>query len=101
MNHPILIGAILRNLELPFILWIQIDIHFLASTSSHPFTGILTEEERDAIYARHGIDIPRMRREYEERTGRPWPTTTEMMLEQFGTAEQRPGEGPERDPEAD
>ena len=32
--------------------------------SSHPFTGILTQDERDAIYARHGIDIPRMRREY-------------------------------------
>ena len=41
--------------------------------SSHPFTGILSQDERDAIYARHGIDIPRMRREYEERTGRPWP----------------------------
>ena len=43
--------------------------------SSHPFTGILTQDERDAIYAQHGIDIPRIRREYEERTGRPWPTT--------------------------
>ena len=32
--------------------------------SSHPFTGILTQDERDAIYARHGIDIPRMRSEY-------------------------------------
>ena len=39
--------------------------------SSHPFTGVLTQDERDAIYARHGIDIPRMRRECEERTGRP------------------------------
>ena len=27
-----LIGPILRNLESPFILWIQIDIYFLAST---------------------------------------------------------------------
>ena len=69
--------------------------------SSHPFTGILTEDERDAIFARHGIDIPRMRREYEERTGRAWPTTTEMVLEQFGTADRRPGEGPEQDPNAD
>ena len=68
--------------------------------SSHPFTGILTQDERDAIYARHGIDIPRMRREYEERTGRPWPTTTEMVLEQFGAADRRPGEGPEQDPNA-
>ena len=33
MNCRILIGAILRNLESPFILWIQIDIHFLASTT--------------------------------------------------------------------
>ena len=40
--------------------------------SSHPFTRLLTEGERDAIYARHGIDIPRMRREYEARTGKPW-----------------------------
>ena len=69
--------------------------------SSHPFTGILTQDERDAIYARHGIDIPRMRREYEERTGRPWPTTTEMVLKQFGTAHPRPGEGSEQNPSTD
>ena len=69
--------------------------------SSHPFTGILTQDERDAIYARHGIDLPRMRREDEERTGRPWPTTTEMVLEQFGTADQRPGDRTERGPKAD
>ena len=31
--------------------------------SSHPFMGILTQDERDAIYAQHGIDIPRIRRE--------------------------------------
>ena len=60
--------------------------------SSHPFTGLLTEDERDAIYARHGIDIPRMRREYEERTGKPWPTTTEMVIERWGTAGPGPGE---------
>ena len=45
--------------------------------SSHPFTGILTEDERDAIYARHGIDIPRMRRAGTRRApagrGRPPP----------------------------
>ena len=69
--------------------------------SSHPFAGILTQDERDAIYARHGIDIPRMRSEYEERTGRPWPTTTEMVLEQFGTAVRRPQEGAERNPNTD
>ena len=69
--------------------------------SSHPFTGILTEDERDAIYARDGIDIPRMHLEYEERTGRPWPTSTEMVLEQFGTADRRRGEGPERDPNSE
>ena len=69
--------------------------------SSHPFAGILTEDERDAVYARHGIDIPRMRREYEERTGKPWPTSTEMVLKQFGRADQRPEEGTERDPNAD
>ena len=69
--------------------------------SSHPFTGILTQNERDVIYARHGIDIPRMRREYEERTGRPWPTTTEMVLKQSGTADRRPEEGAERNPNTD
>ena len=62
--------------------------------SSHPFTGILTEDERDGIYARHGINLPRMRREYEERTGRPWPTTTEMVLERWGTADQGPEAAP-------
>ena len=45
-------------------------------------------DESDAIYAQHGIDIPQMRREYEERTSRPCSTTTEMVLEQFGTADQ-------------
>ena len=69
--------------------------------SSQPFAGILTQDERDAIYARDGIDIPRVRREYEERTGRPWPTSTEMMLEQFGTANQKPGEEPRRSKNAD
>ena len=65
--------------------------------SSHPFTGLLTDDERDAIYARHGIDIPRMRREYEERTGKPWPTTTEMVMERWGTSDRDAGAGPERD----
>ena len=69
--------------------------------SSHPFTGILTQDERDAIYAQHGIDIPRMRREYEERTGRPWPTTSEMVIERWGTADRGRGEGPEREPNSD
>ena len=66
--------------------------------SSHPFTGILTRDERDAIYARHGIDMLRMRREYEERTGRPWPTTTEMVIEQFGTADRRHNTGLQQAP---
>lgn len=57
--------------------------------SSHPFTGLLTQDERDAMYARHGIDIPRMRREYAERTGEPWPATREMMIERGGTAQEK------------
>ena len=69
--------------------------------SSHTFTGLLTDDERDAIYARHGIDIPKMRREYEERTGRPLPTTTEMELERWGTADQMPEPAPEEDENAD
>ena len=69
--------------------------------SSHPFTGLLTEDERDVIYARHGIDIPRIRREYEERTGRPWLTTTKMVIEQWGTAGPRPGKGSEQNRSTD
>lgn len=40
-------------------------------------------------------------REYDARTGRPWLTATEMVLEQFGTANRRPEEGAERDPDTD
>lgn len=38
--------------------------------TSHPFAGVLTQEERESIFR---FDCDRVRKEYTERTGRPWP----------------------------
>lgn len=36
--------------------------------STHPFAGILSQEERESVY---GFDFERIGAEYEQRTGRP------------------------------
>ena len=51
--------------------------------TSHPFVGILTQEERESVYP---FDFQALRQGYEAATGRPWPSTTERVIEQFGTA---------------
>ena len=51
--------------------------------TSHPFAGILTQEERESVYP---FDFEALRRGYEEATGMPWPASREMVIEQFGTA---------------
>ena len=52
--------------------------------TSHPFAGVLTQEERESVY---DFDWPALKARYEQQTGRPWPTSTKMVIEQFG----RPG----------
>ena len=37
---------------------------------SHPFAGVLTDEERESVY---DFDCEQVRREYTARTGRHWP----------------------------
>ena len=49
--------------------------------TSHPFAGVLTQQERESVY---NFDWDALKRDYEAHTGRPWPTTREMVLEQFG-----------------
>ena len=49
--------------------------------TSHPFAGVLTDEERESVY---DFDVDAMKREHEQRTARPWPTTPEMVIEQWG-----------------
>ena len=44
--------------------------------SSHPFAGILTQQERESVYP---FDFERMRRQYTERTGKSWPTLPETL----------------------
>ena len=49
--------------------------------TSHPFAGVLSQEERESVY---DFNWDELKAEYETRTGRPWPTSREMVLEQFG-----------------
>ena len=49
--------------------------------ASHPFAGVLTDEERESVY---DFDWDKLKHGYEQRTGRPWPTTRQMVIEQFG-----------------
>ena len=49
--------------------------------TSHPFVGVLTQEECESLY---DFDWDALKREYEQRTRRPWPTSREMVLKQFG-----------------
>ena len=44
--------------------------------TSHPFAGVLTQEERESVYP---FDFEQMRRDYEERTGKPWPHSVESL----------------------
>ena len=50
--------------------------------TSHPFAGVLTSEERESVY---DFDWPALKAQYEQQTGKPWPTSTDMVIEQFGT----------------
>ena len=49
--------------------------------TSHPFAGVLTDEERESVC---DFDCEALKRDYERRPGRPWPTTREMVIAQFG-----------------
>ena len=49
--------------------------------TSHPFASVLTQEERESVY---DFNWDELKAEYETRTGRPWPASREMVLEQFG-----------------
>ena len=44
--------------------------------STHPFAGIISQEERESVY---GFDFKRMKTEYEQRTGKPWPTSPDTL----------------------
>ena len=44
--------------------------------SSHPFAGVLTQKERESVYP---FDFEQLRRQYKERTGKPWPTSPETL----------------------
>ena len=44
--------------------------------TSHPFAGVLTQEERESVYT---FAFEQMRRDYEERTGKPWPHSVETL----------------------
>ena len=48
--------------------------------TSDPFSGVLTDEERESLY---DFDWPAFKRDYEERTGHRWPTTREMVIAQL------------------
>ena len=39
--------------------------------TSHPIVGVLTQKERESLY---DFDWDALKREYEQRTRRPWPT---------------------------
>ena len=57
--------------------------------SSGPFTNLVSENERDRVFALYGIDLTKMRAEYEERTGRPFPRTAEEIREAWGKQSDR------------
>ena len=67
--------------------WERLRTHLLDESEAgeylhqaHPFIGLITDDERAEIY---GYDLEALKRNYERHTGRPWPTTIEMMEEQF------------------